>query len=76
MVALDIDYRRHRSAILDLAILIQTGPALLMQLAEAKAGLTARVVDSSDSSSASRGEDLDNMGDYQARETATEVENS
>ena len=76
MVALDIDYRRHRSAILDLAILIQTGPALFMQLAEAKAGLTARAVESTDRISTSRGTVLTEDSSYEVRETATEVAQS
>ncbi len=76
MVALDIDYRRHRSAILDLAILIQTGPALFMQLAEAKAGLTARAVDNSESSSESCGSKARDGSKYQVEQAIIEVGNN
>ena len=74
MVALDIDYRRHRSAILDLAILIQTGPALFMQLAEARAGLTARAVENSDFTREQRALEICSCGSDRVKESATEVE--
>jgi len=76
MVALDIDYRRHRSAILDLAIFIQTGPALFMQLAEAKAGLTARPVETgnSDGNLEPRGSDSSSRSNLDAEGAVIEIE--
>ncbi|CAN5373145.1 hypothetical protein BH23VER1_BH23VER1_18270 [soil metagenome] len=46
MVAMDIDYVRHHGPFLDCAILMQTVPSILLQLAQARSGMPARKPDS------------------------------